>query len=154
MGFNSGFKGLILTSHILQVLQVVSFLQVSHQNPVGTSSFPHTCHAPHISFNSRVISGEWYILFSFSLCSLLHSPVTSSLLGPNILLSALFSKTLVPSSVRAKELHTHTKQKAELWLCISYSIYFWIANWKTTDSTLNDSKHSLNSLCSSFFFLN
>ena len=31
---------------------------------------------------------------SSSLCSFLHSPVTSSLLGPNILLSALFSNTL------------------------------------------------------------
>ena len=31
---------------------------------------------------------------SSSLCSLLHSPVTSSLLGSNILLSTLFSKTL------------------------------------------------------------
>jgi hypothetical protein len=28
------------------------------------------------------------------LCILLHSPVTSSLLGPNILLSTLFSNTL------------------------------------------------------------
>jgi hypothetical protein len=28
------------------------------------------------------------------LCSLLHSPVTSSLLGPNIFLSTLFSNTL------------------------------------------------------------
>jgi hypothetical protein len=28
------------------------------------------------------------------LCSLLQSPVTSSLLGPNILLSTLFSNTL------------------------------------------------------------
>jgi hypothetical protein len=30
--------------------------------------------------------GEEYKSFSFSLCSLHHSPVTSSLLGPNILL--------------------------------------------------------------------
>jgi len=29
--------------------------------------------------------GEEYKSFSSSLCSLLHSPVTSSLLGPNIL---------------------------------------------------------------------
>jgi hypothetical protein len=29
------------------------------------------------------------------LCSFLHSPVTSSLLGPNIILSTLFSKTLI-----------------------------------------------------------
>ena len=38
--------------------------------------------------------GEEYKSFSSSLCSLLHSPVTSSLLGPNILLITMFSNTL------------------------------------------------------------
>jgi hypothetical protein len=38
--------------------------------------------------------GEKYRSFSSSLCSLLHSPVTLSLLGPNILLSTLFSNAL------------------------------------------------------------
>jgi hypothetical protein len=37
--------------------------------------------------------GEEYKSWSSSLCSFLHSPVTSSLLGPNILLSTLFSNT-------------------------------------------------------------
>jgi len=37
---------------------------------------------------------EQYRSLSFSLCSFLHFPVTSSLLGPNILLSTLFSDTL------------------------------------------------------------
>jgi len=37
---------------------------------------------------------EEYKSFSSSLCNLLHSPVTSSLLGPNILLNATFSNTL------------------------------------------------------------
>ena len=32
--------------------------------------------------------------FSSSLCNLLHSPVTSSLLGPNIFLNTLFSNAL------------------------------------------------------------
>jgi hypothetical protein len=35
-----------------------------------------------------------YRPFSYSLCNFLHSSVTSSLLGPNILLSTLFSNTL------------------------------------------------------------
>jgi hypothetical protein len=34
-----------------------------------------------------MIFGEEYRAYSSLLCSLLHSPVTSSLLGPNILLS-------------------------------------------------------------------
>jgi hypothetical protein len=41
-----------------------------------------------------MIFGEEYRSLSSSLCSLLYSPVTSSLLGPNILLSTLFSNTL------------------------------------------------------------
>ena len=44
-----------------------------------------------LDFITRTILGEEYKSFSSSLCSLLHSPVTSSLLGPNILLNTLFS---------------------------------------------------------------
>ena len=40
---------------------------------------------------SRIIFGKEYRSLRSSLCSFLHSPVTSSLLGPNILLSTLFS---------------------------------------------------------------
>jgi hypothetical protein len=39
--------------------------------------------------------GKEYRWLSSSLCSLLHSPVTLSLLGPNILPSTLFSNTLI-----------------------------------------------------------
>jgi phosphate starvation-inducible membrane PsiE len=38
--------------------------------------------------------GKEYRPFSYSLFNFLHSPVTSSLLDPNILLSTLFSNTL------------------------------------------------------------
>jgi len=37
---------------------------------------------------------QQYKSFSSSLCNLLHSPVTSSILGPNILLNTMFSNTL------------------------------------------------------------
>jgi hypothetical protein len=43
---------------------------------------------------TRTISGEQYRSFSSSLCSFLHSPVTSSHLGSNIVLNTLFSNTL------------------------------------------------------------
>ena len=43
---------------------------------------------------SRTILGEQYRSLISSLCSFLHSPVTLSLLGPNILLNTLFSNTL------------------------------------------------------------
>jgi hypothetical protein len=43
---------------------------------------------------TRTIFGDEYRSLSSSLCSLLHFPVTSFLLGPNILVSTLFSNTL------------------------------------------------------------
>ena len=47
-----------------------------------------------LDFITRTILGEEYKSFSSSLCNHLHSPVTSSLLGPNILLITMFSNTL------------------------------------------------------------
>ena len=47
-----------------------------------------------LDYITRTILGEEYKSHSSSLCNLLHSPVTSSLLGPNILLNILFSNTL------------------------------------------------------------
>ena len=59
---------------------------------------------------TRIIFGEEYRAQSSLLCSLLHSPVTSSLLGPSILLSTL---NLRSSSMRATKFHTHTKQQVQ-----------------------------------------
>ena len=47
-----------------------------------------------LDFITRTILGEEYRSFSSSLCNLLHSPVTSSLLGSNILLNTMFSTTI------------------------------------------------------------
>ena len=47
-----------------------------------------------LDFITRIILGEEYRSLSSSLCNLLHSPVTSSLLGPNILLNTIFSNTI------------------------------------------------------------
>jgi hypothetical protein len=61
-------------------------------------SFPHACYTPgHLIFLdliTRIIFGDEDRSWNSSSCSLLHSPVTSSLLGPNIRLSTLFSNTL------------------------------------------------------------
>ena len=69
-----------------------------HQDPIHPLSSPirATCPAHLIlnDFITRTILGEEYRSLSSSLCSLLHSPVTSSLLCPNILLNTMFSNTL------------------------------------------------------------
>ena len=72
-------------------------LRFPHQNPVYTSVLHHTCYMscqPHLDLITRTILGEKYRPLSPQLCSVLHYPVTTSLLGPVILLSTLFSNTL------------------------------------------------------------
>ena len=80
------------------VYQVVSSPQFPHQNPVYTSALPHTCYMPHPSNYSLFdhLNNIWWGVQSLSpsFCSLLHSPVTSSLSGQNIPLSTLFSNKL------------------------------------------------------------
>jgi hypothetical protein len=82
-------------------------LRSPHQNPVCTSLLSHTCYTSRPShsswFDTRIIFGERYISLSFLLCSLLYSPLTSSLLDPKTLLSTLFSHSLQPMSLHQCE---------------------------------------------------
>ena len=92
----------IPTSHLLEIRpniihsstprspQWSPSLRFPHQDPIHSpfsSPIRATCpaHLILLDFITRTILGEVYRSFSSSLCSLLHSPVTSSLLGPNIL---------------------------------------------------------------------
>jgi hypothetical protein len=76
---------------------VVSFSQFFPPKPCTRLSPPHKRYMPHPS-NSRFYrlhnSGRGYGSLSSSLCSYLHSPVTLSLIGPNILLNTRFSNIL------------------------------------------------------------
>jgi hypothetical protein len=79
---------------------------------------------------TRAIFCEESVALSSSLCSFLHSSVIWSLIGPNILLSTLFLKTLshVPASVWVTKFHTHIKhwqnysswgfRLSGIWCCI------------------------------------
>ena len=78
---------------------MVSFPPVSQQDPIHPPLSPpiHTTCPAHLillDFITGTGLGEEYKSFSSSLCNLLHSPVTSSLLCQNILLNTMFSYTL------------------------------------------------------------
>ena len=73
-------------------------LRLPHQNPISTSHFPlrptSLARLVLLDMITRIIFGEVYRSMSSSLHNFLHSPVTSSLLGPNNLLNTLVSNTL------------------------------------------------------------
>ena len=77
--------------------QFLSF-RFPHQNSVYTSPLPHTCYMFCPSHSSRFHHPKnigWAVqILSSSFYCFLHSPVTLSLLGPNIFCSTLFSNTL------------------------------------------------------------
>jgi len=91
------------------ILILSSHLRLGLPNDLFPSDFPTkhlytpllspiraTCptHLILLYFITRTILGEQYRSLSSSLCSFLHSPVTSTLVGPNIPLNTLFSNTL------------------------------------------------------------
>jgi len=65
-------------------------------------------HLAVLDFIFQTVLGEEYRSLSFSLCSFLHYPVTTSVLGPNILLHTLFSNTLsLRSSLNVNDQISH-----------------------------------------------
>jgi hypothetical protein len=83
-----------------------------------------------------IILGEQYRSFSSSFCSFLHSLVISSLLGPNSLLSPLFSSALgLHSSLSVSDQDTHPYKTT------SKSIVLYILISTFLDSKLEDKRY-------------
>ena len=95
-------------------------LRFPRQNPVQTSVLPQTCYMPrpsHLFLFDQQKSFGWGVqIIKLLFMHFLHSLVTSSLLGPNILLSTLFSGILsVHSSLNVSDQVSHPYiQQAEL----------------------------------------
>jgi hypothetical protein len=121
-----------------------------HQNLVHFTFPSHACHMPCLPHSPwlDLISGIWgeYKLWSSSLCNFLHSPVTSPLLGPNILLRTLFSNTLsLCSSLSVRDQVSHlyktTGRIMVLYILTFTFLYSQLRsfNVKRTDTRLNTS---------------
>ena len=122
----------ISTSHLLEIHpniihpstprspQWSPSLRFPHQDPIRPLSSPilATCpaHLILLDFITRTILGEELKSFSSSLYNLLNFPVTSSLLGPYILLkpSSQTPSASFPPAMSATKFHTHTKQQEKL----------------------------------------
>ena len=128
-----------LKSHLNIILPSTSWspqwslsIRFTHKNLVHNSPFLHTCHMPRPSHSSR-----FYHLPNtvWAVCNFLHSPVSPSLLGPNILLSTLFSNTLsLCSSPNVSEQVSHPyKTTGKITV-----LYIWI--FKFLDSKLEDKR--------------
>ena len=91
-----------------------------------------------LDFITHTILGEEYKSFSSSLYNLLPSPVTSYLLGPNILLNTMFSNTLSFLSSRRVNDQVSHPYKTTGKIIVQYILIF-----KFLDSNLEDKRFYL-----------
>jgi len=89
--YPSVWRYILLLSTLLR-LDLPKFSSL-HQNSISTSPLRHMGYMPRPSHSSRFCHSN-NIRWAVQITRLLHSPVTPSLLGPNMLLNTLFSNTL------------------------------------------------------------
>jgi hypothetical protein len=79
-----------------------------------------TCHPILLDLITLMIYSDVYKLWSSALRSHQHPPITSFCLGPNSLLSTLFSNTINLCSplMRQTRFYIYTKQEVTLWFHI------------------------------------
>ena len=92
-----------------------------------------------LDFITRNILYEEYKSLSSSLCNLLHSPVTSSLLGPNILLNTVFSNTLCFLSSRNFNDQASHPYKTTGKIGLRFTIHYMMLYIRATDSITGQS---------------
>jgi len=131
---------LILSSHLRLGLPSVLFssgfptktLYTSHVSPISATL---AANSVLLDFITRTIFGKECRSLSSSLCSFLHSPVTSSFLSPNILFSTLFSKILnIRSSPNVSDQVSHPYKTT------SRIIFLYILIFKILDSKLEEKR--------------
>jgi hypothetical protein len=95
-----------------------------------------TTHLIHLDMIGLMISGDEYKLRSSWLCNFRHSPVTSSILGPNILLRTLFSNTLsLYSTLNVRDQVSHPYRSDRI--VVLYILTFTFLDSRQDDKTLN-----------------
>ena len=130
-----------------------------HQNPVYASPLPHTRYmprpSPYCRFCHRTTLGEQFRSLNSSFYSFIHSPVPLSLLGPNILLSALFSNTLSQCSSHNVSNQVSHPYQATIKNTVQYILIFIFLDSKLRQTVLHWMITSILGLQSALnFFLN